>query len=350
MNIIFFTKYTSLGPSSRYRTFQFLDYYKNDFTYKVFPFFEDNYLQHKNKWYKYLKIIYYFIRRIYNILLCVQQQDIAFIEYELIPYFPPIFEKYLKYKKIKFILDFDDAIFHNYDNNPYRLIRYILKNKIPEIIKISNFIITGSPYLTEFVNNYNPNCEEIPTSIDIDKYIISPKRNTNKFIIGWIGSKATSKNINIVINALCNFVNDYNCEIKLIGFGIRNTFINNINIKIVDWSNETEIEELNTIDVGIMPLIDGVFEKGKCGFKLIQYMALCKPTISTPFEANIKIDAGNGNLFATNEDEWYNCFVEIYNNKIHYNLVGLRNRKTIETSYSIQNNYIKYKKIISKII
>jgi glycosyltransferase involved in cell wall biosynthesis len=98
--------------------------------------------------------------------------------------------------------------------------------------------------------------------------------------------------------------------------------------------------------VGIMPLINFPFARGKCAFKLIQYMAMAKPTVSSPFQANKKVDRNNENLFAESTNDWVNAFLQIKNNRTYYNGVGLRNREVIKKYYSVQSNIDTYKKVI----
>ena len=98
-----------------------------------------------------------------------------------------------------------------------------------------------------------------------------------------------------------------------------------------------------------MPLFDQPFERGKCGFKLIQYMACGLPTISTPLESNLKINHNNGNLFATTEIEWYDAFQFVFHNKEYFKKVGELNRDIISKFYSIESNRIKYINIFNSI-
>jgi glycosyltransferase involved in cell wall biosynthesis len=352
-NLIFFTKYTKLGASSRYRSFQYRLYFEKHYDVKFFPLFPDKYIaiinNGKNKFL--LFIIFSYIKRLFLFFKYLNRNNIFFIEYELFPYFPSIFEILLHRLKIKFILDYDDAIFHNYDLNTSPFIRLFYKNKIPNIISYSNLVITGSPYLTKFSLNYNKETFEIPTSIPFFKYQNRNNYLPNKlFTIGWIGSKFTSKNIMIIYSALLKFSKTHDCIIKLIGFDKNLSFFNSFNnVEIINWCNNTEIDELYTFDVGIMPLYDLPFERGKCGFKLIQYMACGIPTISTPLEANVKIDNNNGNLFARNEQEWIECFQNIFNNRDYFKNVGKKNKFTALDLYSIESNQNKYIQLFNTI-
>ena len=354
MRILFLTKYTWAGPSSRYRTYQYFPLFEAaGISCVASPFFNDTYLNiiygRKGKIHLIYLLPFYFFRRIL-MLFSINKYNLIVIEKELIPYFFPIFEKILFILKKKYFLDFDDAIFHNYDKSGSFLIKLLFKNKIPTIIKYAEGICAGNTYLADFAKNFNKKVIEIPTSVDTNKYSVVKKYNSVKFTIGWIGSKSTSIYLENIIDLLIDFAEkNKNIIIKLIGFYSTKNVNILPNIKIIEWNEISEIDELSTFDVGIMPLNNNYFEKGKCGFKLIQYMACSIPTISTPLQANVNIDGGNGNLFASNEYEWYSCLEKIYFQREKYFLIGMKNRKRVEENYSIKNNHLKYLEMYKKI-
>ena len=347
----FFTKYTELGASSRYRTFQFLEFYNKVYFISVNSFFDNNYINsvYNNTKVGYISYLGYYLKRVTYILLKVKRNDLLFIEYELFPYFPPIFEYFFNLLGIKFILDYDDAIFHNYDLNRNYFIRFFFKNKIKSIIKKANVVITGSPYLTNFAKDYNNNVFEIPTSINYSIYSKRTKKENNQFTIGWIGTKFTSKNLKLISNALIEFSEKEDVSIKLIGFEDAELFQNCSKIQKLKWNKETEIQSLCSLDLGIMPLFDLPFENGKCGFKLIQYMACGIPTVSTPLIANCKIDHNNGNLFANSDSEWLKCFEDVYHNREKYRTIGLKNKQTAYEFYSVEKNKDLYLNIFENV-
>jgi glycosyltransferase involved in cell wall biosynthesis len=343
--IVFLPKYSAKSPSSRYRIYQYLQFYEKEFKIRIYPLLGDSYFDYLygkkvNKLFLVLYVLFSYIKRALLILFA-QQNTIFYVGGgEFFPYFFSLFEKYLKFRRIPFVLDFDDAIFHNYDDNKNSIIRLLLNKKIPKAIAAASYIVTGSPYLTSYASQFNRNVIEIPTSIDINKYTVKDVSSRKKFQIGWIGSKTTSKNILGIVPALKKVMSEIDCEIVLIGFDAGLHL--DIDCKVKQWNEDWEVEDIKQFDVGIMPLDDTLFNRGKCGFKLIQYMACGLSTISTPLEANIKIDQGNGNLFASTNCEWYDKFVYIYNNKELFSEVGRLNRETVKKHYSIQSNCQKY--------
>ena len=351
MKLIFFPKYTENGPSSRYRVYQYLPYF-TEFECEVYPFFDNRYSPSIS--FKSINGIFYvtlcYVRRAFN-MLRIKKGDIIFLQYEFMPFLP--FSLWvLKIFKVNYIVDYDDAMFHRYDCHPNKLVRYILKNKIAKVIKNAKVVITGSPYLTAYAKKHHDNIIEIPTSINLEKYQAHINAKPNKtFVIGWVGSKTTSTNLISLIPAFKILKTRYNhLEFRCIGFdkGLEHHF-KDLPFKVLDWDSQTEVEEIKKFNVGIMPLQNTPFNKGKCAFKLIQYMACGIPTISSPLKANLKVNRDNNNLFANTTNQWVEAFVKVYENPLIYNEIGKKNKKIVETYYSIQANQERYLNVFKSV-
>ncbi len=355
--IVVFTKYSAKGPSSRYRTFNYLPFFEPFYEFDIFPLFDDKYinaLYSDSKGVSPIYIIKCFIKRALQVLFISNKYKLVIIEYELFPYFPPIFEKLLKWRGINFILDYDDAVFHNYDSSSNKVIKYLFKNKISSIAAIADHIITGSPYLTSYFLNFSKTVTEIPTSIEFDKYEKFPilSKPINYFRIGWLGTNSTSINLIPLIPAFQYISNKYPYVIfSFCGIsGDTVSKFDKFHFEVHTWSQENELRFLRNLQMGIMPLTNDKFNQGKCGFKLIQYMAMGKPTISTPLQANVKIDHHNGNLFANDYVEWISAFENVIINYDQFETIGLKNRNSVKLYYSIERNYLQYLKIYQNII
>lgn len=356
MRITFFTKYTYKGPSSRYRVYQYLEYFKKEgIEVIVEPFFDDEYI---DKIYKKegVSFLYLFVRYFTRFLkvLTLTKIDRIYIEYELLSYFPAWLEKWLKFRKIHYVVDYDDAIQHNYDQNKSFLIRTFLSNKISTVISKAHTVITGSVYLTKFASKYNSSVLEIPTSVDISKYELHQKdtlKQEETFVIGWIGSPSTSVNVLKMLPAFEAFSSKKKSLLLLVGFDkllLKN--FEHLNVEVREWDEIHEVDWIKSFDVGIMPLEDTAFNRGKCGFKLIQYMAAGIPTISSPLPANININRSRKNLFATTTAEWIAAFEEVYENKDYYKkIVGVENKQIVSKYYSTQSNSKKFVDIFKSI-
>ena len=123
----------------------------------------------------------------------------------------------------------------------------------------------------------------------------------------------------------------------------------NLNVNFINWDAETEIKEINKFDVGIMPLENTPFNQGKCGFKLVQYMACSLPTISSPLEANIKINRNKKNLHAVSTEDWISAFEKVHDNRAYFIKVGQENYSDFEKYYTIESNSDSYIMIFNKV-
>ncbi len=347
MQVKFFPKYSYSGASSRYRTFQYIPFFKNEgVDCKVYPFFDDAHIQNikkGNRKKSLFSFIKYFLKRVL-LVLSLKKNDIVFIEKELIPYFPPIFERYLSLRKIKFILDYDDAIIHNYDLSSNKIIRKILSNKIPYIQSKAEFVVNGSKYLMDLSKQNNKKSIYIPTSLDIEKYKLKENDKNGNFVIGWIGSHSTSKLIMPILDSIEEFCIKHNIKLHLIGFD--ETLLSDKNkqvIKVIQWKEETEVQEILKFDIGISPSIDTAFARGKCAFKSIQYMACAKPVVTSPVGANAQVvEHGISGYHVNNNEDWFKYLEYLYKNKDIATQMGLKGRERVEKEFTIQKNYKKY--------
>jgi glycosyltransferase involved in cell wall biosynthesis len=351
--IIFFTKYSENGPSSRYRSFQYRKIFEENYTIIYHPLFDDDYIVQffsKNRL-NYFKLFKAYCCRAYLVLKYLSTNNIFFIEYELFPYFPAVFEKLLKVLNVKYVVDYDDAIFHNYNKSSNFFIKLFLSKKIDSVIKNATCVICGSPYLTNYVSKFNPNYIEIPTSVSKANYIRRTKKKENTiFTIGWVGSRTTSVNLIKLIPAFETLSKKIDFQLNLIGFDKKESNIfKHLNVNFINWDAETEIEEINKFDVGIMPLENNDFNHGKCGFKLVQYMACSLPTISSPLEANIKINRNKKNLHAVSTEDWISAFEKVHGNRAFFILVGEENYSDFEKYYSTENNSASYLNLFNKL-
>jgi glycosyltransferase involved in cell wall biosynthesis len=234
-------------------------------------------------------------------------------------------------------------------------VQFLLANKIYQLAKKASLIITGSPYLTEILQKFNSNIVEIPTSISYKKYQQANtinKQEDDVFKIGWLGSKNTSVNVLPLKQVFIELQKKYKIELLLVGFDKQLLpSLEGVNYKYIQWNAATEIETIASFNVGIMPLEDKFFNYGKCGFKLVQYMACGVPTISTPLPANVKINSNNRNLFTSTNEEWIIAFEKIIAEKENYrNDVGEKNKKIVEQFYCIEANYKLYVDCFSKLL
>jgi len=340
MKILILPRYEPQAASSRYRFYQYIPLLKaQGWEVTVKPLLSKNYIR-----FLYDKtplpvgeIIEGYFKRIIQILH-KENFDLIWLQQELLPWIPPLFEKIFVGGKTKIVADYDDAFFHRYDQNKNILVRSILKNKIDSVMKYANMVLAGNEYLLKRAKLNNENVKLFPTVVDVNKFKNTKPIKDNVFTVGWIGSPGTEKYIKLIEDALKKVSLENDIRVNLIGANkIKGAFVN-----CIKWDENTEVEEISKFDVGIMPLPDNPWERGKCGFKLIQYLSCNLPVIGSPVGANKEIIVNGVNGFqANNTDEWVKYIRLLKDNKELRLKMGENGRKIIEEKYSLQKNVVK---------
>lgn len=352
-NVLFLSKYARNAASTRYRFLQYIPYLqKYGFNCVVSSLFEEKYLVKRfNTGTKdFIEIFISFLKRI-GAILKAKKYDLVFLYCEAIPYFPEILELFLKWKRISYVYDFDDAIFHNYDQHPSPVVRFLFRNKIKNVIKNSELIIAGNKYLGDYARTVNNKVVIIPTVIDIELYPkqMQPPSVNKTFTIGWIGSPSTAPYLKAIESPLREFCRKFNAKVLLIGSG--KIELSGVPLEIRQWSEETEIKDLQDFDCGIMPLPDSLWARGKCGFKIIQYMACRLPVIASPVGVNLEmVDNWKNGFLAANDNEWIEYLSVLYNDAELRKRMGEAGRKKAELNYSLQNTAPRLCSLIVEII
>ncbi|MFC2094627.1 glycosyltransferase family 1 protein, partial [Bacteroidota bacterium] len=275
--ILILPRYEPLAASSRYRFYQYIPYLNAqgwDITVK--PLLSNNYIKflYNKTPFPLSEILQGYYKRIIQILN-KNNFDLIWLQQELLPWIPSAFENILVRGNTKIVADYDDAFFHRYDQNKSFFIRSLLKNKIDSVMNYADMILAGNNYILERAKLSSENVKLFPTVVDINKFRNSRPIKDDVFTIGWIGSPGTAKYLKIIEDALREVSLDKNIRINLIGANKIN--LNGVSINHIKWDENTEVEEISKFDVGIMPLPDNPWERGKCGFKLIQYLSCNLP-------------------------------------------------------------------------
>jgi glycosyltransferase involved in cell wall biosynthesis len=262
------------------------------------------------------------------------------------------FERKFKKSKAKIIFDFDDAIWHMDISEGNRKFSW-LKNpgKTVSIIALSDLVFAGNNYLAAFARQFNDNVAVIPTTLDTNYHVPAIKTSEKKSLcIGWTGSITTIKHFELAVPVLKALKEKYHERIyfKVIG----DSSYRNAELGIVGtaWNLENEISELHDIDIGIMPLPDDEWSKGKCGFKALQYMSLEIPPVISPVGVNTEIvtDGINGFL-AKRKEEWIEKISLLIEDTQLRDVIGKKARETVMERYSVESqkeNYLKYFKML----
>ncbi len=338
MHILVLTRYSSLGASSRYRFYQYIPYFQEQgWETTIQPLLGDRYINflYKKGRLPFFEIVKKYAERI-GYLLNKKKYDIIWLQQEAFPWLPAWIERFFLKSDTPIIVDYDDAFFHRYDQSKHPFIRFTLGKKIDKVMSIADVVIVGNEYLANRAKeNNDKNVIIVPTVVDINRYRTVGSTIDHPFTVGWIGSPQTVKYVKNIQNVLQELSEQRDVRIVMVGAGEHN--FDNSSFEIRKWSESTEVADIQSFDIGIMPLLDSPWEKGKCGFKLIQYMACGKPVIASPVGVNVNIiiDGVNGYL-AKDKEEWIKYLRILKGDASLRNKMGIEGRKLVEEKYSLQ--------------
>jgi glycosyltransferase involved in cell wall biosynthesis len=269
-------------------------------------------------------------------MLSSRKFDLLWVEGEILPWLPAWAEKIFSNSAIPYVVDYDDALFHRYNMHPRLVVRTLLGGKIDEVMRQAALVITGNQYLGDYARRAGAGrVEHIPSAIDLDRHPDTPAPKNPIFTIGWIGSPITNKYLNLVNAALAEVCKDGSARLVLVGSGPFR--LNGVPTEINDWSEETEVADIQSFDVGIMPLSDDPWSQGKCGYKLIQCMACSRPVVASRVGVNLEIvDDGVSGFLVNGEDDWVKALNVLRENSDLRRQMGKSGRIKVEAKYCIQ--------------
>jgi glycosyltransferase involved in cell wall biosynthesis len=342
MKILFIAPYpANESPSQRYRLEHYFPYLKeNDISYSYKPFLN------LSTWKILFRKGHYFRKAIgfcigffnrFVQLFSLYKYDYVYIHREASPLGPPIFEWVTaKIYKKKIIYDFDDAIWIPFSSEHNKLASR-LKNfgKVAKICRWSYKISTGNDYLAAFAKQFNSSVFVIPTVVNTTAvHNQMQQQETTTPAIGWTGSFSTLKYLDIILPVIRDLQEKYNFLFVVIAD--KNPELPLRNYRFIKWSKDTEVSDLLSFHIGLMPLYNDEIAKGKCGFKAIQYMSLGIPAVVSPVGVNVQIvDEGVTGFVCDTADEWRHSIEMLLNNVQLRTNMGVAARKKIEYSYSV---------------
>lgn len=283
-----------------------------------------------------------------------KRYEIVFVQREAFMLGTSYFERRFA-KRSKLVFDFDDAIWRTQVgfNKSGNQALYFLKNpsKTADIIKASHLVIAGNRFLEEYALQYNEHVKIIPTTIDTDEYAYAEQRDKPGVCIGWSGSFSTIIYVEQMLHIYKAIKDKYGERVyfKVIGDGSFKS--SDPEIQGIPWRKETELEDLSEIDIGIMPLSDDEWTKGKCALKGLQYMALGIPTIMSPVGVNSDVvQHGENGMLASSDDEWITAISTLVENAGLRRSMGEKGRQTVVEEYSVHANKGKYLEYLNHLI
>lgn len=280
--------------------------------------------------------------------------DIIFIQREATFFGTSYFEKCAFKSGKKVIFDFDDSIWLE-DTSPGNKKWAWVKRpkKFFENIKYAHAIIAGNKYLLDkavdsLCGREGFSITLIPTTVDTTIHLPKPEsRNKEKVTIGWSGSFSTIKHFEEIVPVLNELIKKYPEKLQIKILGDENYKNDELNIQGIAWTNEKEVSELNSFDIGIMPLPNDEWAKGKCGLKALTYMACEVPVIMSGVGVNIEIAENGCALIASTQQEWLSALEELINDKGKRQQLGKMGRKRVIEKYSVELNKENYLRLFN---
>ncbi len=337
------------SPSQRFRFEQYFGFlsangFECELSY-IITEKDDKYFYYKGH---YLRKLWLIIRSFFKRMKDKRrydQFDIVFVQREAHMLGTTYFEKRIRRSRAKYIFDFDDSIWLMDTSEGNKKFEWLKDpEKTARNIRHANMVFAGNAYLADYARHYNNNIRIIPTTIDTQIY--HPEKRPNERVrIGWSGSVTTIKHFEFAVDFLKVIKKKYGDRIEIVVIGDGSYENQELGVKGLPWIAAKELGDLNSFDIGIMPLPDDEWAKGKCGLKGLQYMALEIPTIMSPVGVNTEIiEHGKNGYLASNTEEWFYYLSQLIESAELRQKMGKEARKTVEERYSVksqQQNYLR---------
>ncbi len=338
LKLLILSRYDRRGASSRLRSLQYVPYFEAaGLEVTVASFFDGAYLDGVYGGRAAgLDMLRYFARRLRQ--LCVHRADVVLLEKEMLPWVPAFIECALLPRGIPLVVDYDDAVFHRYDAHRSPLVRAVLGDKIDRVMRYANVVLAGNPYLAARARKAGARqVELVPTVVDTEHYGTTRRPCTDgRLRIGWIGTPETWLGFgNAYAGLLGEVVAAHKAVVRAVGAGPAETAPKNF--EFLPWSEASEVELIQGMDIGIMPLAETPWARGKCGYKLIQYMACGVPVVASPVGVNVDIvTEGTHGFLARDDAEWRKALATLLSDGALRARMGAAGRARVEAHYALQ--------------
>ncbi|AWJ85522.1 glycosyl transferase, group 1 (plasmid) [Azospirillum sp. TSH58] len=337
MRILLLSRYGPRGPSSRLRHYQFLPALAEaGMSVAVAPLLPDSYLEalYAGRQRPLRSIVGAYVSRIRQ-MASARSFDLLWIEKELLPWIPYGAERWILESAPPYIVDFDDAWFHHYDRNRWPLVRRLLGSKLDRVMQHAALVTVGNGYLAKRAESAGArSIATLPTVVDLTRYPAAPHQAGGLPAVGWIGSPITDHYLGLVEEPLRRMVMGNEARLCLVG--ATPAALSGLPADRHEWREDTETSRIAAFDIGIMPLADTPWERGKCGYKLIQYMACGKPVVASPVGVNRDIvEHGVNGFLAETPEEWTSALRRLANDPDLRRRLGVAGRAKVEQHYSL---------------
>ena len=350
MKVLFVTQYGMLAASSRTRVLQYLPYLRrHGIQPRLITILPDSGIAGSqvlvtcNRW---RKLIYY-VWALYRTLICgfqvwwlARSFDLLFVQKVI---FPLPVRWLLCWSRPAMAYDFDDAIFTTEVRRPDWLSAWKQRRSVtglPAMLRLADRVIVENDYTARFAMPYCAGVSIITGPVDTDRYCAAASGNgaQDEVVLGWIGSASTQSYLDLIRAPLAQIGRRFaNVRLRLVG--AETTEMEGIPVEFMAWSLEEEVVQLQSFDIGLMPIPDDPWTRGKGGYKLLQYMATGLPVVASPVGINRQIvcDGKNG-FWACSPGEWERCLARLIESPRLRSEMGRQGRATMEQKYALKTS------------
>lgn len=344
MRILFLPRYGPQGASSRYRIWQYVPLFERaGHEVEVQSLLENGYLEElyrtgRRGW-RWLARGY--AKRLRDGLRA-RHFDAVICEQELLPGWPSFAELFFERGSRRFFVDYDDAAYTRYARWP------MFRQKIARVMAGAETVVVGNEHLAEYAQQFARRVCVIPTVVDLSRYPNRKEAGSSDGVrVAWIGTPMTARLLKPLMPLMEKLQKEH-AELSFRFIGAGEGFLRNgLRAEVVSWSQREETKLLAECDIGIMPLPDDEFMRGKCGLKLIQYMASGLPVVASPVGVNREIvEEGKNGFLASTDDEWAERLDQlICDSKLRKSL-GQAGREKVAAGYSLDHGFCKWQEIL----
>ncbi len=337
------------SPSQRFRFEQYIRFleehgYSFRFSYLLNEK-QDRSYYHAGSYLRKLQIVISASAKRIRETLNAHKYDLVFVQREAFMLGTPFFEQAIG-ARVPMVFDFDDSIWLQNVSEGNKKLAF-LKNaaKTSKIIQKASLVLAGNQYLADYAKKYNQEVVIVPTTIDTQSYQCNSAQLNDKrpICIGWSGSFTTIEHFETALPVLKKIKEKYKDGVRFMILGDGNYYCKELDTQGLAWKAQTEVEDLCKMDIGIMPLPDTEWAKGKCGLKGLQYMALGIPSLMSPVGVNIDIIQNTKNGFLpSSEEEWVLYLSQLIENPGLRQKIGEAGRETVVEKYSVKAWQAKY--------
>jgi glycosyltransferase involved in cell wall biosynthesis len=343
LNVLALSPIPEEGAGCRFRIAQFVPWLRDaGIDVRISSFYTRDYFELVYQRGRYLEKASRFIglamKRVAE-LRTLDEYDLVFLYREAIPLGPPLVETWIARTGTPIVYDFDDAIFLPNVSDANRAIAFLKSpGRVASILRHSRHVVVGNEYLAGFARRHNPAVTVIPTAVDTTRFkpradVPAPDR---RLVVGWIGSPTTFPYLEALAPVLKEVASRHPFTLKVSGAG-RPINFPGVDVSVVPWSMAEEVSLFNTCDIGVYPLTDDEWSKGKCGFKAIQCMACGVPVVAAAVGVNREIITDGVNSFlASSPAEWIDKLGRLLTDAALRSRLAVAGRQTIEERYSLR--------------